>query len=367
MEQQSFFRLQENKNLRTIFFVFFAGVIGLLLYIFQYYLWTFLFALILYLALKPFHDWLDGLVKRRSLSATLVILALFLLVLIPLFFILIALADQTYHFYLLVQTKIESGLLQDVQQSPLVINILQYFDIKETELLQKLTEVVQNTALSAFKGVTGILSFPVSFAVKFFFMLLMLFFLLKDGHNLGSSVYKILPFPDDIEKDIVDRLKEVIKVLMAGNLLIMILQGFLLGLGLAIAGFRSPLLWGTMAAVLSLIPLVGTTFIWIPAVLYLIAVQSYLWALFVGIWCMAWYLLLENLVKPVVFGERLNFHPVVFFFLLLGSIQAFSLPGVIIGPLLLTLFYSLWEIYKLLDVYDLDRKKRSEDSPVITP
>jgi predicted PurR-regulated permease PerM len=50
----------------------------------------------------------------------------------------------------------------------------------------------------------------------------------------------------------------------------------------------------------------------------------------------------------------LHFHPLIFFFLLLGSIQAFGLPGVIIGPLLLTLFYSLWEIYKLLDEYDAD-------------
>ncbi len=360
MEQRSFFRLKENKSLRTIFFVLFATVIGLLLYIFQYYLWTFLFATIIYLALKPFHEWLNSIVKKRSLSATLVIVILFLVVFIPLFFILLALADQTYNFYLFMQERVESGLLVDLQQNPLIVKIFQYFDIKETEIVQKMAAMAQETALTAFKSVTGIISFPLSFAAKFFFMLLMLFFLLKDGQNLGNGLYKVLPFPDDMEKEVVDRLKEVIKVLMAGNLLIMFLQGFLLGLGLAIAGFRTPLLWGTIAAVLSLIPLVGTTFIWIPAVIYLIATGSYLWAIFVGVWSLVWYLLLENLVKPVVLGEKLNFHPVVFFFLLLGSIQAFNLPGVIIGPILLTLFYSLWEIYKLLDVYDMDRKDQSE-------
>ncbi len=358
MESQSFFRFKENRSLRTTFLILFATVTGLLLYIFQYYLWTFLFATILYLALKPLHERISRLVRKRSLSATLVIIFLFLLVFIPLFFILLALADQSYNLYLIIQEKIEAGFLINVQKSPLYLEMLQFFDIKEADILKKLATVVQDTALTAFKSVTGFVSFPISFAVKFFFMLLMLFFLLKDGQNLGSSVYKVLPFPDDIEKDVVDRLKEVIKVLMAGNLLIMFLQGLMLGLGMAIAGFRTPLLWGTLAAVLSLIPLVGTTFIWIPAVIYLLITGSYIWALFLGLWCLFWYLLLENLVKPVVFGEKLNFHPVVFFFLLLGSIQAFNLPGVIIGPLLLTLFYSLWEIYKLLDLYDLDRKKQ---------
>jgi predicted PurR-regulated permease PerM len=107
-----------------------------------------------------------------------------------------------------------------------------------------------------------------------------------------------------------------------------------------------------MAAIFSLIPLVGTTIVWFPLVIYLVIIGSFLKALFLGIWCLAWYLLLENLVKPKVFGHKLNFHPVVFFFLLLGSIQAFGLPGILIGPLLLTLFFSLWEIYKMLREYD---------------
>jgi len=71
-------------------------------------------------------------------------------------------------------------------------------------------------------------------------------------------------------------------------------------------------------------------------------------------------MVLENLVKPKIFGDRLNFHPLLFFFLLLGSIQAFNLPGVIIGPIILSLFYSFWEIYKILD--DYMQHKRTFDS-----
>ncbi|HQO23942.1 MAG TPA: hypothetical protein PLM72_12745, partial [Spirochaetota bacterium] len=58
-----------------------------------------------------------------------------------------------------------------------------------------------------------------------------------------------------------------------------------------------------------------------------------------------------------VFGKKLNFHPILFFFLLIGSVMTFNLPGVIIGPVLLTIFFSLWEIYKFLDLYNSNENK----------
>ena len=124
-----------------------------------------------------------------------------------------------------------------------------------------------------------------------------------------------LPFPEDIERDVIAKLVEAIKVLMAGNLLIMFLQGLMVGIGLYIAGFNMPLLWGSIAAILSLIPVVGTTFIWIPAVIFLILTKSYGYAVFLSVWCIFWYLSLENLLKPRIFGKKLNFHPLIIFFL----------------------------------------------------
>jgi predicted PurR-regulated permease PerM len=138
---------------------------------------------------------------------------------------------------------------------------------------------------------------------------------------------------------------------MLGNLFIMLLQGLMVGVGLFIAGLSTPLIWGTLAAMLSLIPVIGTTLIWLPASIYLYFTGNYAMAIFAAVWCFSWYMLLENLVKPKIFGDKLNFHPLLFFFLLLGSIEAFNLPGVIIGPIILSLFYSFWEIYKILDDY----------------
>jgi predicted PurR-regulated permease PerM len=152
--------------------------------------------------------------------------------------------------------------------------------------------------------------------------------------------------------DVVERLKEVIYVLMLGNLLIMCLQGFMVGMGLYIAGNSMPLLLGTIAAILSLIPVIDNTYM-APCIVIFINGPAGM-AVFISCWCLFWYLFLR-ICEAESFLKEMSFHPLLFFFLLLGSIQAFNLPGVIIGPIVLSLYYSFWEIYKILDEYEIKK------------
>lgn len=339
--------------MKVIFFVLFFIITAGILYIFQYFFWPFLFALILYIALRPVQEKLLAHMRNRTLSTIAVIVILFIIIIVPFFYLVMNLANQSYQLYNIIQEKVEKGDFNDIG---IIKQAMEYFQIHSTNLIKKAAEFLEKTAVTAFMNLTKLISFQISFTMNFLFMIMILFFLLKDGHRLGGAFYRILPFPDDIEKKIVLRLKDVIKVLLAGNLIIMSLQGLGLGLGFFLAGIDMPLLWGSFAAVLSLIPVVGTTLIWLPGALYLFFKGYYISAIFVGIWSMLWYLLLENIVKPKIFGRRLNFHPMVFFFLILGSIQAFGIAGVIVGPLLLTLFFSLWEIYKFINEYELMEK-----------
>jgi len=353
MEQrESYFTVSENRRLKILFLILFLVVIISLGYIFRYYFWPFLFAIIFYMGLKPLLDFILKYLKNRLLCSTVLIIFLIAVVLIPLFILLLALANQTYAFYLFLQQSFDPLVFQQLlYKSDIAQELIGFFNISETEIMQKIVAYLQRMSLNFFSNLTGLLSFSIKFALDFLFMLLILFFLFKDGYRLEEPFYRILPFPDDIEMDVIDRLRQVIKILLAGNLLMMVLQGSMVGVGFMIGGVGMPLLWGSIAAIFSLIPVIGTTFVWVPAVLYLVALGHFGDAAVVAIWCLAWYLLLENLVKPVVFGEQLKFHPLIFFFLLIGSIQAFGLAGVIIGPILLTLFFTFWEMYWLIDAY----------------
>jgi predicted PurR-regulated permease PerM len=348
--------------MRILFLIFFGIIILFLSYIFRSFLWVFLFAFIFYIVLRPLHDRLLSLIPIRLLSSTIVIIILFVIFLLPLTLLLVLLTEQAMDMYRYIQIRIDSNYFAELGNSSAVLSILDYLNITKDEVVTKFMNFIQRTSTEIFSGMTFALSYPVTFAIKLFFMLITLFFLLKDGYRLDGLVYKVLPFPDDIEKEIIDKLKNVLYLLVVGNLFIMSLQGLMVGLGLYLAGISMPLLWGSLAAVLSLIPVIGTIFIWAPAALFYVFSRDYGTAIFIAVWCFSWYMILENLAKPKIFGDKLNFHPLLLFFLLIGSIQTFGLPGVIIGPLFLSLFFSFWSIYKILDAYDMDRKIRGSSA-----
>ncbi len=360
-ENNSYETLFRNKTMKSYFLILFAVIVMFLFYIFRLYLWIFLYSLIFYVALRPLHEWLLKYVKKRIFSSTLVILIIVALVVVPSMFLLMILSEQIYDLYGKIHFTISYDTIKDIGNHPLLDKALTFFNIEKADFGQRIIDYFKETSMSVFSSITSIVSFPINFIVKFFLMMLILFFLFKDAYNLEGAVYRILPLPTDLEMNIVARLKGVIYVLMLGNLFIMLLQGFMVGVGLYIAGASTPLIWGTLAAILSLIPVIGTTLIWLPASIYFYFTGNYGMAIFTAAWCFSWYMVLENIVKPKIFGDRLNFHPLLFFFLLLGSIQAFNLPGVIIGPIILSLFYSFWEIYKILDDYVQHKRSFSSD------
>jgi predicted PurR-regulated permease PerM len=365
VNKDSYFELQHNRTLRILFLIFFGLIIGTLFFVFRYFFWPFLYSVIIYMAMRPVYDFIVRYVKHRGTSAGLMIFILIVLILVPLFFLTMAIVDQVYQLYKIVQNEIKGGIIEQVYRSYYVQKLTVYLNINSSEMARRVTDIVQNLSGKVLSSSRAVIEYPFRFIINFFFLLLMIFFLFKDGDRLESVFYKTLPFPVDLEKSVVNRLKEVIKVLLTGNLVIMLIQGFMVGIGFYIAGIPAAVVGGSIAAIMSLIPIIGTSLVWVPAVLYLIFEESYFLALFLGIWCLGFYLLLENIVKPKIFGKRLNFHPMIFFFLIIGSLQAFNLHGVFIGPLLLTLFYSFWEIYKILGEYDAHRRvaKNAADEP----
>jgi predicted PurR-regulated permease PerM len=348
--QNSYIKLMESSKLKIFFFILLAAVFSAIIYIYSYFFWPFLFAIILYIALKPIYNFILKYIKNRFLCSIIIILSIILFVIVPLFIILFILADQTYALYLYLQQQFDiSSITTFLNKSDFAQKISSYMNIGQEKIFQEIVNVLSKTSFDVFSNVTSILSFSFQFILSLFSMLLILFFLFKDGNRISVIFYKNVPFPEGIVRDISGRLAKVIKILFAGNVFIMVLQGILVGICFWIFGIRMPLVWGVVTAVLSLVPAIGTMFVWGPAVIYFVIKGFYISAIILGLWCSVGYLVLENIVKTKLFGKRLNFHPLVFFFLLIGSIKAFNLPGVIIGPVLLSLFVSLWQLYKIID------------------
>ncbi len=176
-------------------------------------------------------------------------------------------------------------------------------------------------------------------------MFFALYYLLVDGKNFFNKIVFLSPLRDEYEKIILKKFFSVTRATIKGTLIIGIIQGFLGGAVFAIAGISSPVIWGLVMTLLSIIPLAGSAFIWLPAGVILLVIGK-IWQ---GIFILSAGTLIistiDNFLRPKLVGKDTQIHPLLVFFSTLGGLALFGLVGFIIGPVIMALFLVFWEIY----------------------
>jgi predicted PurR-regulated permease PerM len=195
-------------------------------------------------------------------------------------------------------------------------------------------------------NITKIFSTTLSAFFSFVLMLLIMFYFLKDGHKWEESILVISPLGDSNDEKIIRRLTLAVNGVIKGSLLIGLIQGVLLGFGLWIFHIPHPALWGLVAAVASLLPTIGTSLVSVPAIIFLFANGHS--GLAIGL--LAWAGLLvgtiDNFLGPLIVGGRLNIPPLLILFAVLGGVSLLGPVGIIVGPLTVSLLYTLISIYR---------------------
>jgi predicted PurR-regulated permease PerM len=128
-------------------------------------------------------------------------------------------------------------------------------------------------------------------------------------------------------------------------LVIGILQGGLAGLAFAVVGITGAVFWGTIMAILSIIPSVGSAIVWGPAAIILIATGHLAKGIGLAIFCAVVVGSLDNLLRPILVGKDTQMHELMILFGTLGGIMMFGVVGLVIGPIVAALFVTVWEIY----------------------
>jgi predicted PurR-regulated permease PerM len=185
----------------------------------------------------------------------------------------------------------------------------------------------------------------------FALMLLSMYFFYVEGESILVQLSILSPLPKRYDDEFRARFKDVIEATFRGQLFTGIAQGLMTGIGLAIAGVPGAGFWGAVAALLSLIPMVGAAAVWVPAAIYLIISasmgQSPWWqAIFLIIWGLLPVSLIDNVVRPWAMAGKAQLPAIPLLFAVLGGLQAFGFVGLVIGPLVFSLLMSIIEIYK---------------------
>jgi predicted PurR-regulated permease PerM len=196
--------------------------------------------------------------------------------------------------------------------------------------------------------VGGLSSVAVGTA-HFLFMTLVfcytLFFFLLDGKKVVDAILYYLPLEDSDERLMLEKFTSVTRAMVKGTLLIGLLQGTLAGLAFALAGVNNAVFWGTVMAVLSIVPGIGSAAVWVPASVILMVQGSVGAGIGLFAFCALVVGSIDNLLRPILVGKDTNMHELMIFFGTLGGLFMFGMSGLLIGPLIASLFLTVWDIY----------------------
>ncbi len=175
---------------------------------------------------------------------------------------------------------------------------------------------------------------------------LCLFYFLRDGDRGLQAATELLPYPDDLKHQMLERLNGVVVSSVYGGLIVALVQGALGALAFAVIGIPSPVLWGTVMAVLSFLPVIGGSLVWAPTAVVL-AIQGRVGAAIgLALWGALVIGLVDNILRPILISGRTQMHPLLTFLAVLGGIQAFGMLGLFLGPVLMALVTGVLDVYR---------------------
>lgn len=284
---------------------------------------------------------------RRSWASAITVALVSLLVVVPAggFFALVA--GEAIHLVEIAQPWLQTQLdnRSELSRRLLESDIGQLLAPYQDQILQHMTSAAGAAGSWLASGFSSLAQSTLSFVLMLFVMLYAQFFFLKDGKAMLYKILYYLPLPPEDENRMLEKFLSVTRATIKGTLVIGAVQGLLGGVALAAAGVEGALVWGTVMAVLSVIPGIGPTLVWFPVVVYLLLVQQYTSGVLLFIWCATVVGTVDNLLRPRLVGRDTEMSDLLVLLSTLGGIVLFGAVGIIVGPLVAALFVTVWDLY----------------------
>ncbi len=210
------------------------------------------------------------------------------------------------------------------------------------DLYEKITALISLIT----NNVTSIFTSTLSTIFSFFLTFLSMFFFLKDNKYWKKSIKIISPLSDENDEKIINKIALSISGIFRGYVAIVLIQGTLVSIGLTIFKVPNPALWGLLAMITALVPTIGSGLVTIPAVIYLYTTGDTLNAIGLAVWGLALVAAIDNILNPIIVGKKVSLPPLLILFAVLGGISLFGPVGIIVGPLTISLLYTLISIYR---------------------
>lgn len=329
------------------FYGLLLGTTAVMFLLIQPFLSALVLAFTLAIVFDPINNYLvKNLWGNRTLASILTLALIGLVVIIPLFWFGWQILDQGRELY--AQYFTADLETPGTEAGAIIENIRDQIDtwIPWLDLSYEGLDQVQAEAMKwLIANLNIIFTNTIKIAFNSLILLLALFFLLRDMPRFFTNLEKISPLGKTQHQEVIEKIKTTINSVMTGSLLIAFLQGLAVALGFAIFNISQPIFWGGIGMVLSLIPGVGPIIVLLPAAILLYLGGNTFGAIGMIIWAILIVSLIDNLLRPILIERDIKLHSFFILLAALGGIGFFGPIGFVLGPVILSLFFALLDIY----------------------
>jgi predicted PurR-regulated permease PerM len=320
-------------------------------------LWPFLSIIILAAVVSGIFSPLYGRIScsgtvRPAIASFLTCCVIFCILFVPIVLFVSILSKEAYDLYLAAKDAMISPQIMALMEGSKVLeitnNVLTNFNFQITveELNTYISEIAKFVGLFLYNQARSIASNMMVFIINFFLMLLVTYYLLIDGGRLISFIIDLSPLPSNQDQILLKKFKDMAGAILIGNGAGGLIQGLAGGGVFSIFGLPSPFLWGVIMGLLAFLPIIGIGIVFIPAAIYLF-LKGWIAS---GIFFIVFYVVLsggvEYFFKPKLVGQRVKMHTLLVFLAIIGGLKLFGILGIIYGPLVITAFLTLTDIYR---------------------
>ena len=337
----------------------FFGILLVLFYqlveVFSPFLRPLLWAVILAHVTFPLHTRLTNLLRGREVaSAALLTVGIVALIVAPVVFFTFLLVQEAGNGYDAVNTWVQSGgvtrLPDELAKFPLLGGGRVQHMIHKLVGSKANVEAFLLQSAKAMSGLiveqlTGLVKNAFLLAVNSLVIVIALFFFFKDGRRLLQNLYRVIPLDEAYKDRMVSRLDQTITAVVKGIVITAIVQGLLAGLAYAVLDVPFPVFLTALTIVLAPLPFGGTALVWGPVVLYLFWTGPLWKAIAMLAWGVGVVMMVDNVLRPMLIGKGAKLPVIFLFFSILGGLAAYGLIGLFLGPILLAILLTAFQIY----------------------
>jgi len=336
------------KNSNIPFFIIMGLVTVLFLYLLKPFFFPIFWAAVIAGIFRPLYRRINGRLNRPSLSTAILFLIIVLIIFLPALIIGTLVFRESLQLYETLKPDAQNidrnfrHIIDALADNPFA----DLFRINRAFLVEKTAEVVGGITNYIFVHLKELTQNTIGLIVKMAIMLYTLFFFIRDGEKFLRMAMRLSNLGMGRESFLYERFIVTARSTLKVTLIIGGIQGILGGLIFIATNVEGALIWGLLMILTAIIPVLGCSIIWAPAGV-LMLLTGHIWE---GVLILAAGVLVistvDNLLRPILIGKDVEMHPLLIFLSMLGGIVLFGFSGFVIGPIIISLFLSLLQMYE---------------------